>query len=140
MRGCKGLQSLLGCHFFRNVKIFGFFDIMGGMCSSLICQSFKTQLNLLSAKLLLSSLFWGFRALSYLKIHIPYQKVSLQFHLTLHIMIQEYQEISEFGPSKLFFVNLFKPLLLQSEFHVNIYDLQRLGAKSLTGRSSNWVL
>ena len=43
--------------FSEMLKYLYFFDIVGGMCSSLICQTLKTQLNLLHSKLLLSSSF-----------------------------------------------------------------------------------
>ena len=60
---------------FKNAQTFWFFDIVGGMCASLICQSFKTQLNLLPSKFLLPSSFssssWHMRiwamAIGYLK-------------------------------------------------------------------------
>ena len=71
--GCKGLRSLLGVTFFKNAQTFLYFGIAGGMCASSLCHSFKNQLNLFPAKLILPSFFWSFSwhmriwALSYLK-------------------------------------------------------------------------
>ena len=47
--------------FSKSAQTFWFFDIVGGMCASLWCQSFKTQLHLLPTKILLTGLFWSVR-------------------------------------------------------------------------------
>ena len=51
-RGYKGLQSLSGCHFYQKRSNILIFYIVGGMCASSRCQSFKIQLNFLPANLI----------------------------------------------------------------------------------------
>ena len=57
----KGDVDIMDCEafwaviFFKNAQTFWFFDIVGGMCAFLKCQSFRTQLKLLSVKFLLPS-------------------------------------------------------------------------------------
>ena len=48
----KGLWSLLSWHFFKKFSNFLSFGFVGGICASSRYQSFRTQLNLLPAKLL----------------------------------------------------------------------------------------
>ena len=43
-------EAFLPVIIFKNDQTFWFFDIVGGMCASLIYQSFKIQINLLPSK------------------------------------------------------------------------------------------
>ena len=100
-RGYKGLQSLSGCHFYQKRSNILIFYIVGGMCASLICQSFKTQLNILPSKLPLPSSFssfsWHMRiwALGYLKNENDPLNLTYFTHTDSGIA-----EMSEFWPIK----------------------------------------
>ena len=71
IRDCEAFLAVI---FFKNAQTFWFFDIVGGMCASLRCQSFKAQLRLLPGLLLqptlILSISWHMRTwpLSYPKI------------------------------------------------------------------------
>ena len=119
---------------FKNAQTFWFFDIVGGMCASLICQSFKTQLDLLPSKFLLPSSFssssWHMRiwAIGYLKKWKWSNNWGWTFKFNI-LFTYWFGNIADkwILPKKTLLFNFFVyPFSPWVPFHVNFCDLQEI--------------